>query len=119
MLNEALLVAEKFELKKSQNSEYLFNLKAGNGEVILTSETYVTKDSALAGIASVRVNSPIDERYERKMARNGQPYFILKAANGLVLGTSEFYANETAMSYGIASVKRNAPEARLDDQTGT
>jgi uncharacterized protein YegP (UPF0339 family) len=111
-------MAGKFVLKKSNNGQFYFNLKAGNGEIILTSENYTTKQGATNGIASVRVNAPFDERYERKTAGNGSPYFILKAANGETLGRSEMYSSTTAMENGIASVKTNAPTASVEDLTG-
>ena len=111
-------MAGKFELKKSTNGQFFFNLKADNGEVILTGETYTSKQGALDGIASVKVNAPLDERYERKKSTSGQPYFTLKAVNGQALGRSEMYSSSSAMENGIASVKANAPNATLDDQTG-
>ena len=111
-------MAGKFELKKSTNAQFYFNLKAGNNEVILTGETYVAKQSALDGIASVRVNAPLDEHYERKVATDGSPFFTLKAANGQALGKSEMYSSASAMENGIASVKKNAPDATIDDETG-
>ncbi|MGA9250812.1 MAG: YegP family protein [Roseobacter sp.] len=43
--------------------------------------------------------------------------FNLKASNGQVIGTSEVYSSKAARDNGIASVQKNAPEARLDDQT--
>lgn len=55
-----------FELSKSSDNQFRFVLKAGNGETILTSELYTSKTSAEKGIASVRSNSPQEERYEKK-----------------------------------------------------
>jgi uncharacterized protein YegP (UPF0339 family) len=69
----------------------MFNLKAANGEVILTSETYHQKRSAEEGIASVRANAGDDSRFERKVAKDGSPYSVLKAANGEVVGKSEIH----------------------------
>jgi uncharacterized protein YegP (UPF0339 family) len=112
-------MAGKFEIKKSNNGQFYFNLKAGNGEVILTGETYVAKESAQQGIASVKANSPHDGQYERKTAANNQPYFILKATNGQTIGKSEMYSSATAMENGIASVKANAPTATIVDLTGS
>ena len=89
----------------------MFNLKAGNHQVILTSERYVTKESAEAGIASVKVNAPLDERYQRKAAKSNEPYFVLVASNGQTIGRSEMYSSTEAMEGGIASVKTNAPGA--------
>jgi uncharacterized protein YegP (UPF0339 family) len=111
-------MAGKFELKTSSNGQYRFVLKASNGQPILTSELYTEKRGALNGVESVKRNAPIDERYERKTAKNGDPYFVLKASNGQVVGQSETYSSTTAMEGGIESVKKNAPEAAVDDQTG-
>ncbi len=111
-------MAGKFELRTSTDGQYQFHLKASNGQVILASELYTEKRGALNGIESVKRNSPIDERYERKTARNGEPYFVLKASNGQVIGQSETYSSTAAMENGIESVKKNAPDAAVDDQTG-
>lgn len=105
-----------YELKRS-GDQYMFNLKAGNHEVILTSERYTTKTSAQDGIASVRQNSPIDARYQRKTATNGSPYFSLSAANGQSVGRSEMYSSAAARDAGIASVKTNGPSTVVKDNT--
>jgi len=96
----------------------MFNLKAGNGEIILTSQLYKAKDSALGGIESAKTNAADDARFERLESKNGEPYFVLKAANGEVIGKSEMYKAKAAMENGIASVKNNAPDAKVDDQSG-
>ena len=96
----------KFEIKIRKDGEFQFNLKAGNGEIILTSEGYTTKAACLNGIESVRKNSADDAKFEVLEAKNGKMYFRLKAGNGQVIGASK----ETAKK-GMASVKRNAPEA--------
>ena len=76
----------RFELKNTASGEFMFNLKAGNGEIILTSERYKSKQGALNGIESVRKNAADAHRFEHKTATNGQPYFVLKAANGEIRG---------------------------------
>jgi uncharacterized protein YegP (UPF0339 family) len=110
-------MAGKYEIKKSSNGQFFFNLKAGNGEIILTSEMYKAKSSAEGGIESVRKNAPTDSRYDRKTSTSGQPYFVLKAANGEPLGRSETYSSTSAMENGIESVKKNAPDAKIEDLT--
>ena len=102
-------MAGKFDLKVSPSGKFMFNLKAGNGQVILTSELYESKDAAENGIASVQKNAGDDARYERKEAKNGDPYFVLKAGNGQVIGKSEMYSGSSAMENGIESVKTNGP----------
>ncbi len=55
-----------YEIKKAKNGQYHFNLKASNGEIILSSEMYASKASAENGIASVQSNSPQESQYELK-----------------------------------------------------
>jgi uncharacterized protein len=110
-------MAGKFHLKKSSDGQFRFVLKAGNGETILTSELYKQKASALGGIESVKKNATLDERFERKADKAGHPRFNLKAANHEIIGTSESYNSEAARDNGIESVKKNAPEAALVDET--
>lgn len=69
----------KFIIKKRTNGEFQFNLKASNGQVILTSEGYTTKAACENGIASVRTNSQDDSKYDKKTSTNGKYYFNLKA----------------------------------------
>ena len=104
-------MAGKFELKTSSNGKYHFNLKAGNGQIILSSEMYESKSAAENGIASVQKNAGDDGRYDRKTSSNGKDYFNLKAGNGEVIGKSEMYESASAMENGIESVKSNAPGA--------
>ena len=107
----------KFEIKKDKAGKFRFNLKAGNGQVILGSEAYNSKSACDNGIESVRKNSADDGRFERKTAKNGKAYFNLKATNGQVIGASQMYASNASMENGIASVKNNAPDASVDDQS--
>ncbi|SHI34125.1 YegP family protein [Pseudozobellia thermophila] len=105
----------KFEIKKDKSDQFRFNLKASNGQVILSSEAYKTKASCDNGIESVRKNSQDDAKYDRKTAKDGSPYFNLKASNGQVIGASQMYSNASAMENGIASVKKNAPDAVVEE----
>lgn len=106
-------MAGKFELNTSSNGKFFFNLKAGNGQIILSSEMYESKSAAENGIASVKKNAPDDARYDRRTAKNGEPFFVLKAGNGEDIGRSETYSSASAMESGIESVKTNAPDAEI------
>lgn len=110
-------MAGKFELYEDKAGEYRFRLKAGNGEIILASEGYKQKASALNGIDSVRKNAASEAQFEKKDTSSGKPMFNLKATNGQVIGTSETYSSASARDNGVASVMKNAPDATLDDQT--
>lgn len=107
----------KFTISKRKNDEYQFNLKAGNGEIILTSEGYTTKANCQKGIESVRINSQDDTRYDRRVAVNEKEYFVLKARNGEIIGKSQYYSSKSSMEIGIDSVKINAPTAEIVDET--
>ena len=104
-----------YELSKTSSGQFRFVLKAANAETILVSEQYTTLAAAKGGIASVQVNSPLDERYEKKVAKDGKPYFNLKAANHQVIGTSQMYATEPSREDGIASVKANGTTKTVKD----
>lgn len=106
-----------FVISQSQDGQFRFTLKAGNGEIILNSESYTAKANCLGGVESVRDNSQLDERYEKKAAADGKAYFVLNAANRQIIGTSETYDSTSNRDAGIASVKKNAPDADIDDQT--
>ena len=103
-----------------------FDLKAGNGEVIATSEVYASDASCKKGIESVRKNAPIaaveDQTVEGYAAQKhpkfeiytdkaGEFRFRLKATNGQIIAVSEGYKAMASCQNGIESVKKNAPEA--------
>ena len=103
-----------FEVKKS-GDKFHFVLKAGNGQVILSSQMYASKASAMNGVASVRKNCGNDDCWERKTAKNGKFHFNLKSTNGQIVGSSQMYASESGMNNGIQSVKNNAPGADVKE----
>ncbi|TNE54581.1 MAG: DUF1508 domain-containing protein [Bacteroidetes bacterium] len=105
----------KFVIKKRTNGELQFDLKAGNGQVILTSEGYKAKASCENGINSVIKNSQDDSKFDRLTSKNGKFYFNLKATNGQIIGTSEMYESKASCENGIESVKKNAAIASTED----
>jgi uncharacterized protein YegP (UPF0339 family) len=104
----------RFRITKGQGDEYTFNLTAANGEKILSSERYASHSGATRGVAAVKENAVVDARYERRDARDGTVYFVLKAGNGEIVGTSEMYSGSSARERGIESVKVNAPVAGVE-----
>jgi uncharacterized protein YegP (UPF0339 family) len=107
----------KFEIYKDKAGAFRFRLKATNGQTILASEGYVQIAGAKNGIESVRKNAPDAARYENRESKGGKFSFVLKAANGQIIGVSEQYDTAPARAKGIASVQATAPGARLDDLT--
>lgn len=104
-----------FELSNSSDGQFRFVLKAGNGEIILTSELYKTKASAENGMASVQKNCAEDAHYEKKEASNGKFHFNLKAANHQIIGSSQMYAAVSSRDNGIESVKTNGVTQTIKD----
>ncbi len=107
----------KFEINIDKSGKHRFNLKASNGQVILSSQGYESKSGCTNGIDSVRKNSQDDARFDRKTAKDGSPYFNLTSTNGQVIGNSEMYSTTAAMENGVASVKKNAPDAEVEDHS--
>ena len=118
----------KFVIKTTKNGGYKFDLKAGNGETVATSEIYNALASCKNGIESVRKNSVkagIEDqtvegfekvkhpKFEIYTDKAGEFRFRLKATNGEIIATSEGYKALTSCKNGIESVKKNAPEAEV------
>lgn len=110
-------MAGYFEIKKAKDGQFHFNLKAGNHEIILSSELYKTKSACENGIASVQKNSGDEGLFETREAKNGKPYFILKAKNHQEIGRSEMYESMAACKNGIASVQKNGASETVKDKS--
>ncbi|MCU7863617.1 MAG: YegP family protein [Candidatus Thiodiazotropha sp. (ex Lucinoma borealis)] len=110
-------MAGTFEIYQDKAGEYRFSLNASNGHNILASEGYKAKSGCTNGVESVRKNAPDDARYERKGTAAGKHMFNLKAANNQVIGTSESYESVAARDNGIESIKKNTPDATVDELT--
>ncbi|MEO0453099.1 MAG: YegP family protein [Verrucomicrobiota bacterium] len=110
-------MAAKYILKKSSNGKFHFNLKSGNGQVILQSQMYADKASAKKGIQSTQKNCLNDQCFDRLSSSKQQPYFVLKSKNTQVIGQSQMYKSTASMNKGIAAIKRCACDALIEDQT--
>jgi uncharacterized protein len=106
----------KFTIKTGADSQFYFNLKADNGQIILGSEGYTTRAACTNGIDSVKKNAPDSTSYDKLTSSNGKYYFNLKAGNGQVIGKSQMYDGEDGRDNGIASVMKNAPDATVSDE---
>ena len=120
----------KFEIKKVKTG-IKFNLKAGNGEIIATSEVYSAMASCKSGIASVQKNAPIaalenqtvegyatekNPKFEVYTDKAGEFRFRLKATNGQIIAVSEGYKAMASCMNGIESVKKNAVDAKIVEE---
>ncbi len=118
----------KFVIRE-KNDKFSFRLKAGNGEVIATSQMYKSLNTCKAGIASVAANAPIANlenqteegyaaqkhpKFEVYKDNAGEYRFRLKAKNGQNIAASEGYASEKSCLNGIESVRKNAVDAKVE-----
>ena len=119
----------KFVVKET-NTGFMFNLLAGNGQVIATSQIYKALASCKDGIESVKVNAPVAEiedqtkegfeektnpKFEVYQDKAGEYRFRLTAKNGQTIASSEGYSQMAGCLNGIESVKKNAPEAEVEE----
>ena len=108
-----------------------FDLKAGNGQSILTSEVYTTEAACRKGIESVAKNAPIANvenqteegwetlthpKFEMYQDKAGEYRFRLKARNGEIIAVSEGYTAKAGCLNGIESVQKNAGEAEIVEE---
>jgi len=145
VITEPMPVAAKvtegvFEVIYDAEGKFRFHLKAANGQIIAVSQSYGTRESALKGIASIKKNAPIaktadfttggtmpesthragivqDTVFEIQFNAPDRFRFHLKAANGQIIAVSQSYLSKQSAEKGIASVKKNAPIAKIIDQT--
>lgn len=117
----------KFVIKQAKTGP-MFNLKAGNGQVIATSEIYNSMAACKNGIESVRKNAPVapiedqtvegfatltNPKFEVYVDKRGEFRFRLKARNGEIIAVGEGYKALAGCLNGIDSIKRNAPDAQI------
>ncbi len=106
----------KFEVKKSRNRKFYFNLLSGNGEIVLTSQMYANRSSCIKGIKSVQTNARSKDRYQSRKAKSGREMFVLKAGNHRVIGTSQLYKNKSALNSGIKAVMKNGAAKKIESR---
>lgn len=107
----------KYEIFLGKDQQYYFHLKAANGEIILASEAYTQKHNAEKAVESVRVNSQFDMNYLDQVAKDGRDYFVLRADNHEIIGTSQMYQSKQARDKGKDSVKTNGLTSSVYDLT--
>ncbi len=136
----AKAVAGVFEIIRDADRKFRFHLKATNGLIIAVSQSYGTREAAVKGIASIMKNAPMAKVVDRTSAGGAMPEikhagivqdpvfeimcdvggkvrFHLKAANGLIIAASQSYGTRESAEKGIASIKKNAPMAKVVDHT--
>lgn len=121
------VIMGKFVIREVK-SGIKFDLKAGNGEVIATSEVYNSMEACKNGVASVQKNAPVaavenqtvegyavekHPKFEVYKDKAGEFRFRLKATNGQVIAVGEGYKALAGCMNGIESVKKNAADSTV------
>lgn len=110
-------MAVRFELHKNDKGQFHFSIKTDDGATLLSSEHYESKASAENGMASVKKNSVLPERFEKQVASDGRAYFTLKAANHQVVGSSPLFSAADKLDAVLAMVHADAEHAAVLDHT--
>ncbi|WP_025765358.1 YegP family protein [Dyadobacter tibetensis] len=108
-----------FEVFSGSNSQYYFRYKAANGEQILASEGYTTKQSCIVGIDSVKRISPYDSSYRRTDAYLNYRFTMVAGNGETVAKSSEGYVSAQGRENAISVVKVNAAGAEVRDLTAS
>jgi len=107
----------KFEVYKDNVGEFRFRLVSAAGNNIMASESYKEKRSAFNGIASIKKNCQLSERFVRRQTKDGKLYFVLKAGNHEIIGKSGNFQTDDACEAGIVEFRNVALAAEIDDLT--
>jgi uncharacterized protein YegP (UPF0339 family) len=110
---QAERTGRRFDVFQGADERYYFNLRAGNGEIVLSSQGYTTEAAAWAGVFSVADNGIDAEQYELRESVDGGWYFNLEAKNGRVIATSEVYASHYNAERARDAVVELLPEVEL------
>ena len=104
----------KFEIYQSgKNKEYRFRMKASNGQIILSSEGYKSKNACLNGVDSIKKNAKNPKRYTKSQTSSGAYRFALVAGNKEIIGISQNYKSASGRNNGVKSVMKNAGKAPI------
>lgn len=113
----AVIPAGRFQVFRGKDGQYYFRLRDEQGEIILASEGYTTRTNSLNGILSVKKNAALSECFQRRAAANGGSYFVLKAGNQQVIGTSQTFSSQDDLENDLRNVQELAPRADIEDLT--
>lgn len=110
-------MAGKFEIYKDAGGDFRWRLKAGNGENVLASQGYSSKDAAVKGAESVQTNCSDPACFKKDTTDSGKFRFNMVAKNHQVIGVSQMYDSESGRDNGIGAVARAAEGASFIDTT--
>lgn len=108
-------MSSKFDIFTGKNGQFYFHFKSSNGEIILASEAYTTKEACKKAVEAVKKYATEEKYFEKKDTGNDKHMFNLKAANGEVIGSSQIYSSTESRQKGIDSLKKGVAAAIIHD----
>lgn len=103
-------------ITKKQSGKFQVHLKSKAGQILLSSEDYLTKISCKKAIEKLRAYAKDAGKFQKKTTIDWELYFYLKTANGHTIATSKKYATNLSREQAINRVKKIAPIASIEDQ---
>jgi uncharacterized protein len=104
-VSQDLFGPPRFETFQGKNGRFYFRLVAGNSQIVLQSQSYARRQNAQKGADAVLRHGADEQRFEHRVARNGQFYFVVKSTNGEIIGTSETYVTKYNAERGARAVR--------------
>jgi Uncharacterized conserved protein len=106
----------KFVIKTGKHHQFFFDLKADNGEVIITSDAFHTKAACNSGIEALKAVVRDDNKFERMKAATEHYYFIIKGANGKQIAKSVLFPTPAERNAAIKSIEAEAHDAVVAEE---
>ena len=105
----------KWVIKKKSEEDFVWNLIANNGEIVLASESYVSASGAKAGLDSIKENINQD-RFQIHSDKNDHFFFKLKNGANKLQAMGQVYNTKQSAKNSIESVKRFAETAAVIEE---
>lgn len=108
---------EKFVITKKQCGKFQVQLRSKAGQILLSSEEYLTKISCKRTIEKLRTFSKDSGKFQKKTTVDWELYFYLKSASGKAIAISKKYSTNLSREQAITRVRKIAPFAPVEDQS--
>ncbi|MEJ7602719.1 MAG: YegP family protein [Kofleriaceae bacterium] len=106
---EAASAGKRAEIGAGPSGQYHFNFHAGNGQIVLSSESYTTEAAAYNGAFAVQQDGQSAAAYTVHASASGSFYFTVKADNGQIIGISQQYTTKSNAQAGADALVKLLP----------
>lgn len=106
-------MAGQFTFKKTENDQTIFQLTDDQEQLLFTSAPFASMSDARAAILSLKERVTRFPNFERRKSTTNKMYFVVKSADGGVIGSSERHSSIPALENSITAVNKCAPVAQI------